>query len=327
MFFFGPPDVKKMANRGDVSGLLKAARHKDPSLRSKAVEALGSISFGKQENVSLQYASILVLALLTLARNDNSAQVRQTAVRSLGDIYTDLRLVLKGLLEGFLLSGHKRRPDLGDFAATALPRIEFELEAALKQDPDLSVRKTAAESLSRKWGFSRKPADTDDIAPYFYIALQEWNKCAKMGPAAVEPLISILEDKDVHVVISAIRTLARIGDARAIDALERVLQSSTDQGIKEAARKALRKFEKSGTTTSTTLADVLEYGSEVKGADALRSIVVDTSVPANMESARCPAYSDGKCVNPRTQENTGPCSWNPDNWVSCSVAQLHSMWK
>jgi HEAT repeat protein len=252
MFLFGSPDVGKMANRGDVSGLLKAARHKDPSVSSQAVEALGSISFRKQENVSLQDAQTLVYALLMLARNDDSEQVRQAAVCSLGNIYRDLMLVLKGLLEGFLLQGDKRRPDLGDFAATVLPRIEFELETALKQDPDSNVRKTAAESLSIKWGWSSKPADTDEIAPYFYVALQEWNKCVKLGSVAVEPLISMLEDKDVHVVISAIRALARIGDARAIDALERVLQSSTDQGIKEAARKALRKFEKSKTTTSTT---------------------------------------------------------------------------
>jgi hypothetical protein len=78
---------------------------------------------------------------------------------------------------------------------------------------------------------------------------------------------------------------------------------------------------------SKTMADILGYGGHVKGVDGLRSIVVDTSVTARMASARCPAYRDGQCVNPRTQKSTGPCSWNPDNWVSCNVAQLHSMWK
>lgn len=86
-------------------------------------------------------------------------------------------------------------------------------------------------------------------------------------------------------------------------------------------------LQSSKVSENRTMADILGYGSHVKGVDGLRSIVIDTSVPADMARARCPAYRNGKCVNPHTQKDTGPCSWNPDNWVSCSVAQLHSMWK
>jgi len=37
----------------------------------------------------------------------------------------------------------------------------------------------------------------------------------------------------------------------------------------------------------------------------------------------CKAYKNGRCVNPRTGKDTGPCTWEPRNWQSCNVVKEH----
>lgn len=34
---------------------------------------------------------------------------------------------------------------------------------------------------------------------------------------------------------------------------------------------------------------------------------------------KCKAYKNGRCINPRTGEDTGPCSWDPLDWQNCTV--------
>jgi len=39
----------------------------------------------------------------------------------------------------------------------------------------------------------------------------------------------------------------------------------------------------------------------------------------NGNSSTCKAYSNGKCMDQRTGQSTGQCSWNPKNWKNCGV--------
>lgn len=35
----------------------------------------------------------------------------------------------------------------------------------------------------------------------------------------------------------------------------------------------------------------------------------------------CRAYKNGRCIP--GAEDTGPCSWDPNNWESCGVVKSH----
>ena len=63
----------------------------------------------------------------------------------------------------------------------------------------------------------------------------------KIGEAAVEPLIQVLNDKNFHVQLEAIWALGEIGDTRAVDPLIQVLKDEYS-GVRETAAEALGKI-------------------------------------------------------------------------------------
>ena len=38
----------------------------------------------------------------------------------------------------------------------------------------------------------------------------------------------------------------------------------------------------------------------------------------------CKAYKNGRCINPRTGKDTGPCSSEPANWQNWNVVKENS---
>ena len=59
------------------------------------------------------------------------------------------------------------------------------------------------------------PSD-DETAAVYYISRNEWDECVKLGPTAVEPLVSALKDEKYEVRKSAALTLGKIGDPHAV---------------------------------------------------------------------------------------------------------------
>jgi HEAT repeat protein len=57
---------------------------------------------------------------------------------------------------------------------------------------------------------------------------------------AVEPLVVALKDEDLHVRTAAAGSLGRIGDPRAVPALEELLSKEKDADVRRAARDAIK---------------------------------------------------------------------------------------
>jgi len=85
----------------------------------------------------------------------------------------------------------------------------------------VNVRKAAAASLDR---FGEIPRE-DAAAVTFWAARGQWDRCARMGTRAVEPLIGLLGDSDEAVRSGAVEALGTIG-APAVDSLMRAYQNA-----------------------------------------------------------------------------------------------------
>jgi hypothetical protein len=75
------------------------------------------------------------------------------------------------------------------------------------KDGDKDVRKAAADALD-KLGW--KP-DLGEDGTWYWIAKKDWRKCAIIGASAVEPLITVLKDRDKDVRKVAAYALDKLG--------------------------------------------------------------------------------------------------------------------
>ena len=122
------------------------------------------------------------------------------------------------------------------------PNIE-KLKAKKKVDPlitalhykkDWNVRKSAAEALK---AIGWEPINGDAI--YYFIALNDWKKLIHLGTSAVEPLLEILQDENsVTLHRECIKVLGEISDKRAVEPLLTVLRNK-EISLREEAVKAL----------------------------------------------------------------------------------------
>jgi HEAT repeat protein len=127
-------------------------------------------------------------------------------------------------------------------AARSLSQLKDEravvpLTAALL-DQTSPVRKQAAASLD---ALSWKPVTDEEITAYM-IALQKWSEVAKMGSAAVEPLITCLDDEEWVIRKNAAEQLGNLADSTATPALLDTLQRYSDGQTFNAALGALVKI-------------------------------------------------------------------------------------
>jgi HEAT repeat protein len=198
------PDIGRMRQERDVSGLIRALACRDPDIQSGAVHALGEIGQGaagqilpllKRKNRNLRLGAIGALAgirdpaaipALADMMEDPVTEIRWQAAVALGEM------------------------DSGDAIAPLLRGLK---------DPDKYVRYGSAVSLGRN-GY--EPPDESSRAGY-YAAMQDWERLKETGPAAAGPLTNLLRDTDSSVRAHAVRILADTGDDASGPAIIRML--------------------------------------------------------------------------------------------------------
>ena len=214
--------------------LTKALATAQPTVRARVAETLG-ISKDKSA----------IPALLD-ALKDEYFTVRWRAVIALGNI-GDVQTI------PFLLPFLKDKDEeVRSAACTSIgkfrdPSTFDEITNVLLDDPKIEVRRSAAIAL----GETKHPA----AIPFLMEALRDsywWfereqaaadllNAIEKMGPAAVEPLIEALGDKEGTVRKFAATVLGNLGDPRAMEELGMALYDLYHE-VGETAAEALAKF-------------------------------------------------------------------------------------
>ncbi len=212
MELFGPPNVGKLRDRGDVAGLIKALSYKRESnnddhvqVRKSAAWALGRIG----ESIALEP---LIDAL------KDCRPVREAVVESLGWL-GDSRAIdpLIAGLEDKEASFRKAAEDaLFYFGESAIPQLITRLEGSFIRYP----------SVITVLGRIGNPRAVLPLIPF----LEDGNRLCEpavealiyIGEPAVEPLIAALKDTP-KVRGAAVRTLGELGDERAVAPLIKLL--------------------------------------------------------------------------------------------------------
>ena len=198
------PDIDALATNKGTDGLIRALRSRDPDIRIRAAQALGTLGPGALDrlegalltrNTAVKLGVIGALSaignprsvpVLTNSLADGNSEVRWQAAIALGEIGDPL-------------------------AAGALVR-------ALR-DPDKYVRYGAAFSLAK---IGWKPENAEERA-FFFAGMQEWRALKEIGKDAVPALSGLLKDRDNRVRAKAVEILGEIGDPSATPALVRSL--------------------------------------------------------------------------------------------------------
>jgi HEAT repeat protein len=184
--------------------LLDALQDKDKTVRWEIITALGRLrelpAVERLINISQEpdkesrrrsiealgnIGGIEVIDVLTKALHDEDAGVRKNAVMA--------------------LASQQRVPPLVD----------------MLRDPNADVRLLTAETLAKhRW---RPQNDSDRIA--YDIAWQKWSSPILTTPAAVDPLLMMLQDErpeNMNARINAAMALGKIGEAKAFEPLVRM---------------------------------------------------------------------------------------------------------
>lgn len=179
MFFFGKPNVERMRNLRDIQGLIKALGYQkgkdSKDIRSAATEALGEMKDRRA-----------VEPLITALLHDDHPHVREGAARALGKL-GDVRAVEP------LLVKLKDAEDY-DYVRASVAEALGALGDTRAVEPLVAtltiweVSKAAAVALDR---LGWQPGN-DESAVRYWLAKEEWEKCAALGEVAVQVLISIL---------------------------------------------------------------------------------------------------------------------------------------
>lgn len=212
MSLFGPPKVAKLAEKRDVTGLIKALGYRqDSAIRAPAAQALGRLG-------DLRAVEALIGAL-----RDEDWKVRDAAVGALGRL-GDLRAV-EALIEA-LHDGHPAdRGKVTEALATSSASTEPLLGAL--GDADESVRVRAACALAER-GDPRALStllSALDHRPDMNTAVAVDGLRDLRSADAVMPLVRVLGELKISDLYSAddwlgvVDALRAIGDPRAVDAL------------------------------------------------------------------------------------------------------------
>ena len=206
----------------------------DPSaaVRLAAIKALGSI--GDPEAVDPlidllqdENPAIRVSTAETLARLRGPQSV-VPLVRALRDEDLLVReAVARALAELDWQPGNEREKAAFFIAARQWDKVRELKEAAAGEllarlaDPNRKVRRNAAEILEK---IAWRPKNDRERA-CFLIAALRWEQVERLGAAAVEPLVRVLQDEDPRIREMAARTLERTGDVRAVKPLIEALRN------------------------------------------------------------------------------------------------------
>ncbi len=254
MSLFGPPNVKKLAQKRNIAGLIRALGYlRDPFVRLSAAQALGNLgdisaleplirTLGDRDE-SVRTGAIAALGILSDGRalpplvttlTEPSWRVRQAAAEALG------RLGDSRALSPLIQVLDDTEPQVRQAAAGALGRLRDPIAVAplirALGDEQCDVRRASAESLDLlgepKWKECVKGEYRGDFM-----------RLSKSGdPRAFEPLVRALETvphEDPRIQI--IKALGALKDPRAIEPLIGILESDPTAS-RAAAAEALGKI-------------------------------------------------------------------------------------
>ena len=212
-----------------------------------AAEALGYL--GDAESVEA----------LIRALNGNDSELQSGAARALG--YIGDERAVSSLIEALGSEDFSvRRIAIDALIGIGDPSIPYISEALLHSER--GVRSGAAECFMQM-GYSPK---TPEEQINLLVANEEWLELTKRGTSAIEVLIYFVDDANEEVRAGAVAALGKVGGARAIETLARLLVdenpivrrkaqgSLTDMG--EMVIPDLQKLQK--TTTSTALLQAID---------------------------------------------------------------------
>jgi len=236
--------------------LIKALRHKNPTIRSGAAEMLGILkdSGGKKvkallkvledKHPSVRHEAITALgnlqdaeALPTLIRilKEADKESRRRSVEALGKIRN--RRGVDALI--YALDDEDaivRKNAIDALANIRDNRRVFALTGMLGDtNPDVRLR-AAAILKALNW---TAQTEQEDIA--FEIALQHWDAPVLSSPSGVDSLIRTMEEnsaENTHARVNAIMALGKIRDTRAVKPIIKVLEQEYSN-IRETAVTAL----------------------------------------------------------------------------------------
>lgn len=217
------PNIKKLREKGDVDGLMKALTHKDWRVASRATTALEEIA--DESEAARDAETIRKIYHKARFRRD----LRERAMRAMGIIKD------KGAVE--LLIEIIHRPKDRPFARFARSERRLEAVVALGRIKD----RRAVEPLIELFGtidyedYEDRPEELHDEAIKALV---------KMKKEALAPLVEALRHQDKNVRKCAAEALAEIRDERAVEPLIRSLRDRNPEVLCAAAEavKALGKI-------------------------------------------------------------------------------------
>ena len=189
-----------MKARGDVAGLVKATRHREPFWRQAACRALNTFHQGES------------IAALIEALKDNASDVRAAAALSLGE------LGAKQAVDSLITT-------LNDPVMS--PRLHTAYALGKIADPRaISALITALCDEEHFPWLGNSAVPLKNIPAYALV---------QIGSAAVEALTNTLQNPSLGVRISVVGALGLIRDRNAVDALITALGDQDESIVAEAA--------------------------------------------------------------------------------------------
>jgi HEAT repeat protein len=242
------PNLAKLAEKQDISGLIEALSHREPIVQRQASTILRSM--GKTSIPllidALQHGTPALQEQVTGVLEEIPGLPMETLITALGDdtghTFPGVAALIAKMgdqvvlpLMGALNSGSE---EVRKGAIVALGMIgepaRPQLLAALMH-PSYRIRYGAALSLDRTgW----VPQGDRERFRYLY-ATGQWQELVRMRKAAVPPLMGALDDGHYAVRKDAALALGSIGDLRAVDPLQRLLIIDPEEAVRAAAAEAL----------------------------------------------------------------------------------------
>lgn len=244
------PNVQRMKDRGDITGLIKALRHKQSNIRRSAAESLGQLDDRQaikpligalcDKDRATQMAVLNGLALHRIRKRNKVASKptdreadanlgqRVTTQPSGGEAST---FSLRSILDEASIKKLDQLLDEGKVSATAVKQLDPLAEEEMVNDliieslvdnladEDRSIRQTAADALIKKGSLATNRLidllALKDLPPYTTKAairiLGEMH-----DPRAVEPLVTFLSGSSTDLRLCAAEALSKI-DSPAVD--------------------------------------------------------------------------------------------------------------
>ncbi len=203
MSIFGP-NIKKLEKQRNVEGLLEVMQHKNPKTREKAAFALERLGWEPGDDTEK--------AIYLIARRDwgGLKMIGVNSVQPLLQVLDDAISDYKIRVDANLAHGSKNIKDVS------------REECDLLEDVLASIGTPAIDPLIRA---VKEKRETEIWQDWFYFEVTK--TLEKMGEQAVGPLIGLLNDDTRKVIQIAAQALGGIGDVRAIEPLDQLLNDET----------------------------------------------------------------------------------------------------